>query len=280
MSGITVGTAIAISAGIGGATSIAGGIMGSMAAGQQADAAMNAAQLQYKASEDALAFQKEQWQKEQENLAPWLQTGKQGLTQLSQLLGIGKDQGTAGYGSLLTPWTEQFQAPTDVTEQNDPGYQFRLKQGMDALQNSAAAKGGLLTSGTAKNLTNYAQDYASNEYNNVYGRSMQEYLNKYNIFKQNQSDIYNRLAGISGTGQTAANTLGQLGQSTAGNVTNILGNMGSQVGQSLIDAGTARASGYGNWGNTISGLGSNLTQLFLLDALNNQRQSAPQGTWV
>jgi hypothetical protein len=62
-----------------------------------------------------------------------------------------------GFGSLLTPYGQTFQAPTSVTEQNDPGYQFRLQQGQDALQNSAAARGGLLSGGTAKALSDYTK---------------------------------------------------------------------------------------------------------------------------
>jgi hypothetical protein len=62
------------------------------------------------------------------------------------------------YGSL-----SQFQAPTAATEQNDPGFQFRLQQGQQALERSAAAKGGLLTGGTAQAEQQFGQDYASNE---------------------------------------------------------------------------------------------------------------------
>jgi hypothetical protein len=102
---------------------------------------------------------------------------------------------------------EKFNAPTNVTEQNDPGFQFRLQQGTDAIQRSAAAKGNLLTGGTAKDLTDYAQNSASNEYGNVYNRALGEYQQRYNIFQQHQADQYNRLASIAGLGQTAVGQL-------------------------------------------------------------------------
>jgi len=54
--------------------------------------------------------------------------------------------------------------------QGDPGYQFRLGEGMKALQNSAAAKGNLNSGATLKALTRYGQDFASNEYNTAYNR--------------------------------------------------------------------------------------------------------------
>jgi hypothetical protein len=63
-----------------------------------------------------------------------------------------------GYGSLLQPYSGTFSAPTALTEQNDPGYQARLQLGQQALQQSAAARGNLLTGGTAQALNQNAQD--------------------------------------------------------------------------------------------------------------------------
>lgn len=61
----------------------------------------------------------------------------------------------------------------------DPGYQFRLEQGLGAIQNSAAAKGILNSGGTLKDLQNYGQNLASQEYGNVFNRNMQQYEAKY-----------------------------------------------------------------------------------------------------
>ena len=174
-------------------------------------------------------------------------------------------------GSLMAPWTEKFTAPTNVTEQNDPGYQFRLQQGLKALQNSAAASGTLLSGGTGKALQRYGQDYASNEYGNVYNRALGQYQQNYNIFKQNQADQFNRLAAMSGVGQTAANTLGNLGQSSAANISNILMTSGAQQAQQANNAAAARASGYaagGNiWGNAIGGSTNSLMNMYLMNKL-------------
>lgn len=56
----------------------------------------------------------------------------------------------------------------DVT--TDPGYQFRLDEGMRALENSAAARGRLLSGGFSRESTRYAQGVASQEYMNIYNR--------------------------------------------------------------------------------------------------------------
>lgn len=175
--------------------------------------------------------------------------------------------GSAGFGSLLAPFSEQFNAPTDVTEQNDPGYQFRLKQGMQALENSAAARGGLLSTGTAKDINDYAQNYASNEYSNVYNRALTEYQQRYNIFQNNQANTFNRLAALSGIGQTAAGQLSSAGSNAAGNVSNILLGSAGQIGNSLQNAGAARASGYAGLTNAITGGIGNITQYALLQQL-------------
>lgn len=72
-----------------------------------------------------------------------------------------------------------FNAPTLTDAMNEPGYQFRLQSGEDALQNSAAAKGILRTGGTLKDLINYGQNFASQEYNNVYNRALQGFQANY-----------------------------------------------------------------------------------------------------
>ena len=94
-------------------------------------------------------------------------------------------------------WDKTFQAPTAADETNDPGYNERLAQGQQALQQSAAAQGTLLTTGTQKALERYGQDYASNEYQNVYNRALgqyqqdyQQYLNQYQQSGQQYQQAY------------------------------------------------------------------------------------------
>lgn len=178
---------------------------------------------------------------------------------------------SGGFGSLMQPYSGTFTAPTGLTEQNDPGYQARLNLGTDALQRSAAARGGVLTGGTAQALNQYAQDYASNEYGNVYNRALQNFDTNYNVYNQNQANQFNRLAAISGVGQTAANQLGTMGQNASNAVSsNLLGTAG-QMGQDYQNAAAANASGMVGSANAyngaLSGVGSNLSQLAMLQQL-------------
>jgi hypothetical protein len=327
------------------------GAAGSLAAGHtQAQASKNAAQLQSEEAANALAFQQQQYQTNQQNMAPFLQGGYGALGQLEQGLGIqpqtagGVPLGTLGGGapnqqysalpgqatvpvgrgtlaspggpgsalnarpgqataptsalarapgteggvnpvtgqplagvggaasgiapgSLIAPFSQQFQAPTLQQAEQYPGYQFQLQQGQRAIQNSAAAKGGLVSGGTAEALNNYAQGSAQSDYQNVYNQAMQEYLNSYNIYNSNQANQYNRLASLAGLGQTATQQLGAQGQAAAGNVANISLGAGQQIGQSIQNRGAATASGYAGAANAFSSGLSNAAGAMYLNQL-------------
>lgn len=248
---IATTTALAIggiaAAGIGAGASLIG-------SKKQASAENNASTTEAQEAQNALNFQEQQYNTEQSQLAPYL---KAGTTALGQLNG----------GSLPS-----FQAPTGATEQNDPGYQFRLTQGQQALENSAAAKGGLLSGNTGEALQQYGQNYASNEYQNVYNRAM----NNYNT---NVIGPYNRLAGLAGIGQQAQATGAAQGQQAASNLGSIDINLGQQLGNNDQNAAAATASGYTGAANSLNGGVNNIEQSILLSSLlGNQGQQGLGGT--
>lgn len=72
----------------------------------------------------------------------------------------------------------RFRAPTMDEAEQTPGYQFRLGEGKRAIENSAIARGGLLSGNTARDILGFGQDYASGEYDKVYGRREREYGNE------------------------------------------------------------------------------------------------------
>ncbi len=207
---IATGTALAIAgiASAGGA--VASSVIGAHAAGKASEA-------QTKAAETSQAM-----------FAPFQEAGGGAAMQLSGLLQPG--------GKLTQPWTEKFVAPTADTLKLDPGYEFRLEEGQKALDRSAAARGGVLTGGTVKATERYAQGMASQEYQNAYNRALTEYQQSYGIFEQNQSNLYNRLMGLTDVGLRGAG-----GTATA-----------------ATQAGAARASGYvgraNAWQGGISGI--------------------------
>jgi hypothetical protein len=79
----------------------------------------------------------------------------------------------------------------------DPGFDFRLKQEQIALDRSAAAHGGSMGGGAAKELTRYSQDYGSNEFQNAFTR-----------FEQQGNDRFTRLSDIAKLGYSAAGQQG------------------------------------------------------------------------
>lgn len=265
--------------------SILGGIFGSSAADKAAKAQQTAANQAANVAQQnqnlSTNYQTGVADQQRAALNPYNTAGIGTLGSLTGLLQPG-GQLTQGYGS--------FEAPTGVTEQNDPGYQFRLSQGLNALQNSAAARGGLLSSGTAKAINDYAQNSASNEYGNVYNRALQGYLTNFNTFNANQNNLYNRLMGVSGLGLSAGSTLGGLLQSGAGNIAGINNAASQQIGQDIQNAGAARASGYiganNAWNNALGGITNSLGGFVLNNPWSNPRstmvgvdEGALPGTW-
>jgi hypothetical protein len=269
-----VGTAIAIAGAVGAAGSLGGAALESSAAGNaastQANAADYAANLQAEEAQNSLNFEQQEWNTQQQNIAPWLSAGKSGLSQLQTLLGLGGNTNTPGYGSLNTPFTP----PTLSTAEQYPGYQFQLQQGEGALQNSAAAKGDLVSGNDLEAQQQYGQGLAQSDYNNVYNQS-------FNTFETNQANTYNRLAALAGVGQTAATTLGSEGQTAANTVANIDLTSGAQQGQDIQNAAAAEASGYvgsaNAYGGALSSGTNNLTSLLLLSQLygNNGAITSP-----
>lgn len=261
-----IATGLAIGLGVASAASgVASSAIGAHAAGKaaktQAQAAEEAAQLQHQDAQDALKFQKDQWTTQQQNMAPWLNTGKDALSSLWSMYQGGK------FGDF----TEKFNAPTMQDAQNDPGYKFGLDQGTGILQNSAAARGKLFSGSTQEALSKFANDYASTKYTDVYNRAVQQYDQKYNIFENNQTNSFNRLAALAGVGQQAATTLGSEGSAAANNVSNTLLTSGAQIGQNINNAAAARASGYiggaNAWSGALTGGTNDLMNMILLSQM-------------
>jgi len=108
--------------------------------------------------------------------------------------------------------------------QVDPGYAFRLSEGMKALDRTAASRGGLLSGATLKGAQQYNQGLASQEYQNAYNR----YNTDYNM----------KLAPLQ--------TLAGYGQGATNNLTTTTGNYGANQADTLGNAGNIRASSYLN----------------------------------
>jgi hypothetical protein len=123
---------------------------------------------------------------------------------------------------------------TDI--EADPVYQmglkFGLEQGTGAINARAIAGGGYDSGATLKALTRYANDYGTTKAEGAYGR-----------YVADQTNLYNRLAGLGGSGQTAANVVGQTGLSTLQALQGAGQQYGGATNEALAAAGNARAAG-------------------------------------
>jgi len=204
---------------------IIGGLFGDDAADTQAAASNQASQQAQDAANAALQLQRDIYNQTRADQEPWRQAGVNALGQLGQ--------GTGPGGNLLRPF-----GMSDF--QQDPGYAFRLSEGMKGLERSAAARGGLLSGAMLKGISRYGQDFASNEYQNAYNR-----------YGTNQSNQFNRLASMAGLGQTANNALGNAGQNMANQSGNLMMNNADNQGNALLAAANARGSFYQGLGNNL-----------------------------
>ena len=83
------------------------------------------------------------------------------------------------FGAIPEFDAPDFAAPTWESIANDPGYQFRSREGRRALEASKLAQGTGRTGGTLKELMAYGQGLASQEYANAYDRALQAYDRQY-----------------------------------------------------------------------------------------------------
>lgn len=194
--------AFAVGAGIA-AGSLVSGYFGGKAAGQQADAERQAADTQ-------MAI----YQQQRQDLMPYYQAGYNALDQINSNMG---------------KWNQPF---TQQEFTHDPSYQFRLDEGMNAVNRAAAASGGAVGGSALRSLGNYAQGAASTEYQAAFDR----YQNQIN-------NSYQRLAGIAGLGAGAINTGTAAGSNAAGGIANSISNMGGARAGGSLAMGNAINSG-------------------------------------
>jgi hypothetical protein len=195
-----------------------------------------------------------------------------------------QQQGASGQsGSLLAPYSaDQYKNDPGYTPmvssladlQATPGYQWQLEQGNQGVNNSAAAKGGLLSSGTLKSLSRFNQGLASTSYQDAWNRSQQAYASAFGRNQTNKNTTASLLSGVSGAGQNAASTLAGIGTQMSGQANQTLQNNSAaqqtaaysqgQAGANLATGINSAVQGglanyqYGQSTNAINGLNNTL----------------------
>lgn len=201
---------------IAGAVIAAAGAIGSAVIGAKsakkagdtaAKASKDAASVQAKAAEKAAQIQMEMFETTREDLSPYREVGQEALTTLAGLYGIGG--GEAFSDSSL----EAFR--------RSPDYQVAMKEGISALDKSAAARGLLLSGGQVKELAEFGADLGAKNFGNYANRLMQ----------------------LIDTGRSASGTTAQLGANTASNIGNAYMATGEAQASGIVGAANAQNQG-------------------------------------
>ena len=136
--------------------------------------------------------------------------------------------------------------------QQTPGYQFRYDQGMDAVNNSAAAKGSLLSGRQLKAVDQYSQDFASTEYQNAWNRAQQAYQNAFSRDTTNKNNTFNRLQSMANNGQQAATQQGQWDYASGRDIAGVKTNFADNAASLALAQGQNQANLYTSLGNAVS----------------------------
>jgi hypothetical protein len=168
-----------------------------------------------------------------QDFAPFRESGVAANKRLTTLLGLDGATTDPSYGSL----TRRFaQSDLDADPVYKNGLDFGLSEGRNAINARAIGTGGYDSGATLKALTRFGNDYGTTKAEGSYNR-----------FNTDSTNIYNRLAGVSGAGQTAT-----------GSVTTAGTNMANNVSDLTTQAGNARAAGIvggaNAWNNAFSGV--------------------------
>jgi len=215
--------------GIGGALlgGPAGAALGASIGGglDQSNAVSGAANTQANATQAGIDEQRRQFDLTRADSAPYRAAGAQAL------------------GQLQTDINKPITA-ADVMQ--DPGYQFGMDQGQQALSRKFAAAGGRISGASMKAATRYGTDYAASGYGAAYQRGQ---------------DRLNRLAALAGIGQTTNSSNAASGANSANAISNMITSQGNAAGAAQIAQGNI-------WSNTGN-------QLAALYGRTNQTQARP-----
>jgi hypothetical protein len=193
--------------------------------GIQANAAGKAVDAQAQSTNAAIAEQRRQFDLQRSDSAAYRDAGVNALSQFQTLNN--------------TPTTA-----ADVMQ--DPGYQFGLDQGQQAIDRKVAAMGGRVSGQAIKAAGRFGTNYATTGYTAA---------------DQRRNDRLNRLASLAGIGQSATNASAAAGSAMANNISGLVTGQGNAAGGGIMARGNI-------WANTAN-------QLAALYGRSNQPNQAP-----
>lgn len=218
------------------AAAVIGGSVASAAIG--AGASRSAANSQGMSAQAAQNFNIGTYEQTQRDLRPYTDVGHTASAEIQNDLANGSLGGTSGIGTTFTP--------EDYLNNKDPGYQFQLDQGQQALQNSQAAGSGVLSGAALKGLIGYNQGMAATGYQNAYNRWLTSAQFGQNQWLSQQQNRYGILSGQASLGENAASSSGNSGVGYATGGANAALAGGNAAAAGTVGAANAVTSGISN----------------------------------
>ena len=227
------------------AASVAGSYFG-------AEASKDAARMAAEQEQKGLDFQKETWNKTQENMSPYLDAGKRGLSAYE-----------TGIANAKAPDYTYQNKEFDFSTYEDPGAQYQMAQATKALNNSSLARG-LGGGGALKAIMAKNQEMAGTAYQGAFNR----YITKNQQDKTFADDQYkrqleyqnlgiNRNKDLMTQGASMVSGLGTLGSTTGQQIGQSYGNIGASLASGAAGAGNAYNQGLTGFSNSIGkGIGA------------------------
>jgi hypothetical protein len=212
-------------------------LLGYFGSREQSKAATSAAELQSQAAKTAQDQQLQMFNIQNQQQAPYREAGYGALNKINTMLPQFTEMPSA-----YKPFTA-----ADLQSNLAPNYEFMKQQGLGATAQGANVSSPGSNVDIAK--TKFAEDYASNAYQNAVNNYMQQQQQGFNQQQAATGNIYNRLSSLAGIGQAAQNQSQALGVSTAGNIGQLGIGGASALGAGQINAANAQAGGLQGIGN-------------------------------
>jgi hypothetical protein len=197
-------------------SAVVGAVASSAAGRKQAGAARDAAQMEADAKIEAAQIQSDS-----------AREGREAQKEaLDRQIALNKPYYDVGVGAVNRLASQAPYMTDTFNFQEDPGYAFRFKEGMRALNSQAAARSGLISGNALRAATAFGQDMSSQEYQNAFTRYLQNNAQNLNTYNTN-----------TGLQQYLTN----VGQASANNQSNAMGVYGTNLANNLIGVGNANA---------------------------------------
>lgn len=235
----------------------------------QGSAAKSAAQVQADAAQKGIDLQKQIFQQQQANQAPFMQAGVTSLNDLMGYINAGKF-GPGAVGPAPAYTGGDFHAPTAAEAEATPGYQFTQQQGNKGILQAAAGAGGAISGGTLRAASAYNTGLADNTYNDSFNRALTSFnagiskhqtdLATYGAALQGNQQEFQQLFAPAQLGENAVANIGQTGTAAGQSIAALLGGQGQALASGIVGSANATAGGLSSLGNSLSGA-FNLAQL-------------------